>query len=79
MEVSMKDITDRFQICAENGTIYDAVELQDRIFTTSLDDTHQQTVRGLKSYKRIDGCPLNRIDDDTFEIVWTGEHAKRVW
>jgi hypothetical protein len=74
----MKDVTDRFQIRTADGKVHDAVEMRERIRTTTLEDKQEQFSHGLRSYQLIDGGPLNFIDEDTFEIVWTGEHAKRI-
>jgi hypothetical protein len=64
----MKDITERFRV------------LRERIDTTTLDDKRETFQYGLREFSLSDGRHMNMLDDEgnSFEIVATGEHVKRV-
>ena len=61
---------------ADDGTIYEVDEIQEYISSRP----HSGGERWIPSLKRLeltDGSHVNHIDDDTFEIVSTGEIIRR--
>ena len=74
----MSDVTERFKVRTSDGTIYDAVVVQDRIDDTSMGDAQKSFIYGLKTLMLEDGRVMNRIDNETFQIVESGEKVTRV-
>jgi hypothetical protein len=61
----------------EKGRTIKVFEYQEMIDATSLSDPHRKYVPGLKRLQLEDGGAVNFIDDNTFEIVATGEKITR--
>ncbi|MEW5918997.1 MAG: hypothetical protein AB1762_21515 [Gemmatimonadota bacterium] len=75
-DVEMKDITDQFLVRDDDGNEYQVLVYQKRIDTSTLD--RRSFRHGLREARLADGRHLNRIDDNTFEIVEDGIRVTRV-
>jgi hypothetical protein len=73
-------MSDRFTLKDSKGKTYTALRIPgQKIETTTLSSTRREFIEGMPSYRLADGRALNhRADNDTFEIVQTGEILKRV-
>jgi len=69
--------TEHFTVRADDGTTYAAVTVLEVIESRPLDGGVEEML-AMKEYLLADGRHLNRIDDNTFEIVATGQHVTRV-
>jgi hypothetical protein len=69
------EVVERFTAVGPDGNRFRVVVLQSRIDTSSFDG--RSSTAGMKSIKLDDGRHVNRIDDNTFEIVETGQLITR--
>lgn len=68
-------MSDTFDAYDEAGNRYAIHVRRSYISTGDLSDPHGR-IEGLPSYHLTSGEAVNRIDDETFEIVATGERLK---
>tara|TARA_R100000365_G_scaffold3600_1_gene12559 strand:- start:3507 stop:3731 length:225 start_codon:yes stop_codon:yes gene_type:complete len=73
----MRRETARFKARAADGKIYTVVEYTNMIRSRPISGPAEE-VAGSKSLLLTDGRHVNYEDEDTFEIVVTGETLKRV-
>jgi putative component of toxin-antitoxin plasmid stabilization module len=73
----MAEIVEKFDAKTDNGKVYRIVVRQSRVDMGSLDDPHASKP-GLREFRTDDGGPVSMKDEQTFEIVRTGEIARRV-
>ena len=66
----------RFRCVADDGSEHTIIEFQEMIDTSTLKG--RELVPGIKSLRDSHGGPCNFIDDDTFEIVQTGQIVRKV-
>lgn len=60
----------------DDGPLVTIVVYQDYTETTDQDSKAREWMAGLRSFELESGGMVNRIDDETFEIVATGERLK---
>jgi hypothetical protein len=72
----MMRVTDQFRVRSDKGIVYNAICRQRVIDTTSLQERSERL--GMPEYRLEDDRPLNFIDQDTFQIVATGERVRRI-
>jgi len=68
---------ERFQAVSDSGNKYTVLIYQKFIDASTAEDPNKY-IPGIKSARTLDGQPLNRIDDKSFEIVETGEIITRI-
>ena len=69
----MEQLVRKYRCSYERGGEIKVLEYQDMIDATTMGDPHRKYVPGLKRLELETGGAVNFIDDDTFEIVATGE------
>jgi hypothetical protein len=74
----MTDVLERFRVRADDGTVYDALILQERIRSRSIDESRDTYIPGMKEARLVGGGSMNVLDEDTYEIVRTGERVRRI-
>lgn len=72
----MRQEIERFQARADDGTLHTVIARQVVIRSRQLGGT--RTAKGSVDYVTLDGRDLDPIDDDTFEIVTTGQTVRRM-
>ena len=68
---------ERFDAMSEDGDRFTLIHGQYIIETVAQDGTRTRAP-GIEFFTTADGDPVNRIDDDTFEIVRTAMIVKRI-
>lgn len=74
-EFEIKEV-ERFKAIDEDGKTYTIIITQKFIISRTHDGTSR--IPSLKDAETSDGRPLNRIDDDTFDLVGYGKHLSRI-
>lgn len=67
--------SETFFVYTDSGEEMEAIVIHRRIDTSTLDGS--SSIPGIATIRLLNGLHLNRIDDNTFEIVETGEIVKR--
>jgi hypothetical protein len=67
-----------FHVRGIDGSIRVVTCIRGEIPTTTLTDKRHTSIRGLAEFFLDDGSVLNRIDDNTFQRVSTGERFTRI-
>lgn len=70
-----EDLIDSFWLYGKNGRKHRAHTYQERIDTSSM--SGRSSIPGMKVCRLNDGSPLNYKDENTYEIVTTGEIVTR--
>ena len=74
----MRDVIDQFDAIDDEGTTYRVLVWVKRIDTSSLERGRSWTHSSLREARLEDGRHVNRIDDETFEIVETNTRIRRI-
>lgn len=72
----MEKVIATHRMRADDGTFYEVDEIQEFISSHSLSGS-EKWVPSLKRLELSDGSHVNHIDDNTFEIVRSGEIIRR--
>lgn len=72
----MKKIIDKFQAVDENGSFVELVISQEMISVKH--QTGSDVLPGMKEVFTSTGLCVNRIDDETFQVVQTGQILRKV-
>ena len=73
----MAEIVEQFDAKSDSGKVYHIVVRQSRVDMGSLDDP-RASKPGVREFRTDDGDAVNMKDEQTFEIVHTGEIVKRI-
>jgi len=73
----MEKVIATHRMKADDGTVYEVDEIQEFTGSSSLSGG-RKWIPTLTRLELPDGSHANHIDDDTFEIVATGEIIRRV-
>jgi hypothetical protein len=69
-------VTDQFRARDDRGVEYHVVCWKREIDTSTYQG--RSSTLGLTEYRLADGRVLNRVDEDTFDIVATGRRVRRI-
>lgn len=72
----MEKVIATHRMKADDGTIYEVDEIQEYVSSRPLSGG-ASWIPGMIRLEMSDGSHVNHIDDDTFEIVATGEIVRR--
>lgn len=73
----MQDLIERFKAKGNSGSEYEVLVIQRLVRNSTLDGL-DSSLAGLPEAMLADGRRLNKIDDDTFKVVDTGEVVRRL-
>lgn len=73
-----KKQTGRFIVETEEGERINVFEYTDIILTPSFEDGPEKEQEGRKEYRTATNHHVNRLDEETYEIVETGQRVKRI-
>lgn len=77
MSIKRIDTIESFSAADADGRIYHLRITQEIISAASLGDPHGE-VPGMKSISLTDGSRVNKVDENTFEVVNTGAVLHRM-
>jgi hypothetical protein len=74
----MPKIVEEFDAKADGGAVYRIIATRNEVNTTHLQSGSPSSLPGLVGYETREGHKVNQIDENTFEIVRTGEMVRRM-
>ncbi len=77
MQKSKIEKTGEFIAIGTDGNSYHVIEYTNFINATTIHDTQEQWIPGMKEYRLPNNDPVNNISSNTFEIVRTGLRIER--